>query len=57
VHASGCTTVPTNQQLNDNQWNLLGTFTFDPNEDHRIDLTDDANGTVIADAVKLEREK
>ena len=52
-HASGSTTVNQNQQVGGGQWNLLGTFSLTPSQNHRIELSDQANGTVMADAVYL----
>ena len=45
-----------NQQVNGGQWNLLGSFAFTAGAGQRIELTDQANGYVIADAVKLVPE-
>jgi len=45
--------VTVNQQQNDSTWVLLGTFTMGPGQNHRVQLTDIANGTVTADAVKF----
>jgi len=56
VHASGSTPVTANQQTNGGQWNLLGTFAFTAGAGSRIELTDQANGYVIADAIKLVAE-
>ena len=56
VHASGSTPVTVNQQTNGGQWNLLGTFAFTAGASGRIELTDQANGYVIADAIKLVPE-
>ena len=53
THASGQTSVPANQQANGGLWNLLGTFTLNPGTTHNISLTDQANGYVIADAIRL----
>ena len=51
-HKTGSTSVLANQQILGGQWNLLGTFTFQPNEDHRVELTNDqTDGSAIADAV------
>jgi RHS repeat-associated protein len=36
---------------------LLGTFTMAPGQNHRVELTDLANGTVTADAVKFVPEQ
>ena len=53
THAGGSTAVATNQQLNGGAWNLLGTFSLQPGTAHKISLTDQANGFVIADAIRL----
>jgi len=53
THAAGTTQVVVNQKLNNGTWILLGTFTMDPGQGHNVSLTDDANGFVIADAVKV----
>lgn len=50
-HATGNTPVTVNQQINGGQWNLLGSYTLAPGSS--ISLTDQANGYVIADAIKL----
>ena len=50
-HTGGSTTVRVNQRVNNNTWVSLGTFTLDANS--TITLTDDADGLVIADAVKI----
>ena len=50
-HAAGQTTVIMNQQQDGGKWNLLGRFTLNPGESSRVELTDLANGVVIADAV------
>jgi RHS repeat-associated protein len=51
THAQGSDTIQTNQQLNGGQWNLLGTYTLDSLSD--INLTDQGDGYVIADSIKL----
>ena len=38
-----------------NEWIYLGTFSFDGGSSQGVMITDDANGAVIADAIKLER--
>jgi hypothetical protein len=55
-HEGGSTTVTVNQQANDSTWMLLGAFTMAPGQNHRVELTDVANGTVTADAVRLVPE-
>jgi len=52
VHYAGGTTMVTmNQTQNGGQWNLLGTFTLDPALNPKVELSDQGNGTVVADAV------
>jgi RHS repeat-associated protein len=52
-HAGGSNTVQVNQRINGGKWNLLGTFELSPSQNHRVVVADNANGTVIADAVML----
>jgi RHS repeat-associated protein len=52
-HASGSNSISVNQQANAAEWNLLGTYTFTAGQNHRVVLTDAANGVVVADAIKL----
>jgi RHS repeat-associated protein len=52
-HSGGSTTVQVNQKINDARWNLLGTFTMAPGQNHRIVLSNDANGTLAADAIMI----
>jgi PKD repeat protein len=52
-HAAGSTTVPMNQRLNGGQWNIIGVFYFDVGEYTAV-LTDDANGNVVADGLRIE---
>jgi RHS repeat-associated protein len=53
IHASGSTAIPVNQQQNGGAWNLLGTYTLQPGAAHKISLTDQANGYLVADAIQL----
>ena len=53
THASGSTPVTVNQQQGGGAWNLLGTFSLTPGSAHKVSLSDQANGFVIADAVRL----
>ncbi len=53
THANGSTAVAVNQQANGGAWNLLGSFTLSPGSAHKVTLTDQANGYVIADAIRL----
>ena len=52
-HANGSTTVPVNQRRNGSQWVGLGTFTFNGSASEGVTLSDNANGWVIADAVRF----
>jgi len=55
-HAGGVTTVRVNQQETGGEWVFLGVFDLDPGEGHRVELGHDANGTVIADAIRYRRD-
>ena len=50
-HASGITEVSVDQQHNGGQWHRLGTYTLDGAS--HVELTDQANGYVIADAIAV----
>jgi RHS repeat-associated protein len=50
-HDGGSTTVTVSQTNNSTTWILLGSFAMTPGQNHRVELSDNANGTVIADAV------
>lgn len=53
-HASGADTVRVNQQQSGEQWNKLGSYTFEAGMSGDVTLTNEASdGVVIADAVKL----
>ncbi|HZF35837.1 MAG TPA: RHS repeat-associated core domain-containing protein [Candidatus Angelobacter sp.] len=52
-HEAGSTTVAEDEANGDASWHLLGTFVMAPGENHRVVLTDVANGGVTGDAVKL----
>ena len=52
-HAAGSTPVTVNQQANGGAWNLLGAYNLAPGTAHNVTLTDQANGFVIADAIRL----
>jgi RHS repeat-associated protein len=52
THAQGASLVTVNQQSNGAQWNLLGNFTFS-SAAHNVTLTDEADGYVVADAIRL----
>jgi RHS repeat-associated protein len=54
--AGTVTTVPVNQTTNAGQWVSLGSYSFvTGGNTQRVAVTDQANGTVVADAVKLVR--
>jgi RHS repeat-associated protein len=53
THATGSSAIPVNQQQGGGAWNLLGTFSLSPGSNHKVALTDQANGFVIADAIRL----
>ena len=55
-HAGGSTTVPVNQTQSAGQWVSLGRFSFNEGNTHKVVLTNAANGTVVADSVKLVRD-
>lgn len=52
-HDTGDALAVVNQQQNGAQWNRLGIFTFTRGGQYSITLTDQANGYVIADAIRL----
>ncbi|GJL58433.1 MAG: hypothetical protein NPIRA03_12900 [Nitrospirales bacterium] len=52
-YAGGTTAVPMNQTQNGGQWNLLGTFTLNPALNPKVELSDQDNGRVVADAVMV----
>ncbi|MFZ1748271.1 MAG: RHS repeat-associated core domain-containing protein, partial [Nitrospirales bacterium] len=52
-YAGGTTAVPMNQTQNGGQWNLLGTFNLNPASNSKVELSDQANGRVVADAVMV----
>ena len=50
----GYQTIQVDQRESSNGWYLLATFSFAAGDSGRVQLNNDANGTVIADAVKFE---
>ncbi len=50
-YAGGSTPITVNQTQDGGTWQLLGTFTLDPALNPQVVLSDQANGTVVADAV------
>ena len=55
-HAGGTTTVAVDQKTRVGEWVSLGRFTFTEGNGHKVVLTNAANGTVVADAVRLSRD-
>ncbi|MGP3634421.1 golvesin C-terminal-like domain-containing protein [Streptomyces sp. 24-1644] len=55
AHDGGTTTKTVNQTQNTGAWVSLGSYAFVEDGPQKITLTDNANGTVLADAVKLVR--
>ena len=53
TNAQGNTAVAVNQQANGGAWNLLGTFSLSSGTTDTITLTDQADGYVVADAIRL----
>jgi hypothetical protein len=51
-HATGTTVVTRNQQVNGGIWVLLGTFNIGPGD--YVQVNDNANGYVVADAILLD---
>ena len=49
----GETTINVDQTQNLGQWNSLGVYTLDAGTDDMVEITNNANGTVIADAIKF----
>jgi RHS repeat-associated protein len=54
-HSGGATVKTVNQTANTGTWVSLGSFSFAEGNSHRVSLSDQAGGTVVADAVKLVR--
>lgn len=50
---NGVDNVTVNQQIEGAQWNLLGTYSFTQGEAYEFSITDEADGYVIADGIKL----
>jgi hypothetical protein len=53
VHDNGTESITVNQQTDGATWNSVGTYLISPGSGARLTLDNDANGNVIADAVKL----
>lgn len=52
-HDGGSSLVTVSQAQRGGQWNELGVFTFTGGQDTTISLSDDANGSVAADALRF----
>ncbi|MEV6815589.1 RHS repeat-associated core domain-containing protein, partial [Micromonospora sp. NPDC051296] len=55
-HGGGDTVRTVNQTTNTGTWVSLGSYTFTEGNTHKVTLTDQAGGTVVADAVKVVRD-
>ncbi|MCP2323432.1 RHS repeat-associated protein [Hamadaea flava] len=55
-NASGTTAKTVNQSTGGGAWTSLGSYPFNEGSDKKITLSDQAGGTVVADAVKLVRD-
>ncbi len=56
THSTGTTNTTVNQTTNAGTWVSLGSFAFTQATPAKITLSDNAAGTVVADAVKLVRD-
>ena len=56
ANAGGTATKTVNQTTNAGAWVSLGSYSFTEGNAHSITLSDQATGTVVADAVKLVRD-
>jgi hypothetical protein len=54
THAGGAATVRVDQEVNGGTWNVLGTFPSAAGTGGYVQLSNDADGYVVADAVKFE---
>ncbi|UIX29689.1 golvesin C-terminal-like domain-containing protein [Streptomyces sp. GQFP] len=52
-HADGSTVIPVDQRERGGQWVSLGSFRFTPGQPATVELSDAADGYVVADAVRL----
>ncbi|MEU4480232.1 DNRLRE domain-containing protein [Micromonospora sp. NPDC023966] len=55
-HGGGSTPKTVNQSTNTGTWVSLGSYSFTEGNSHKVSLSDQATGTVVADAVKLVRD-
>src|SRR5262249_46289623 len=56
TNADGSTTRSVDQTANSGVWLSLGSYSFNEGNSQKISLSDQATGTVVADAVKLVRD-
>jgi RHS repeat-associated protein len=52
-HAGGSTLVTVSQDINRGTYIYLGTFTMEPSQSHRVELSGQGNGNTIADAIAI----
>ncbi len=52
-HAGGSTDVVMSPWIDGGLWNLLGTFQMDPGQNHRVELRDLDDNTLVADAIQV----
>ncbi|WP_124777863.1 DNRLRE domain-containing protein [Micromonospora inaquosa] len=55
-HGGGDAVKTVDQTTNTGTWVSLGSYSFAEGNSHKVTLTDEAGGTVVADAVKLVRD-
>jgi len=55
-HKDGIAKKKTDQNQKPTKWRSLGSYEFKRDGKHAVTLTDDADGTVVADAVRLVRD-
>ncbi|MEU5726133.1 RHS repeat-associated core domain-containing protein, partial [Micromonospora sp. NPDC047738] len=55
-HGGGTTVKTVNQTTNTGTWVSLGSYTFTEGNTQKVTLSDQATGTVVADAIKIVRD-
>ncbi|MFE9207587.1 RHS repeat-associated core domain-containing protein, partial [Micromonospora sp. NPDC007230] len=55
-HGGGTTVKAVNQSTNTGTWVSLGSYTFTEGNTQKLSLSDQATGTVVADAIKIVRD-
>ncbi len=53
-HRYATDTIRVNQKIDGGRWNYLGKFFFNQGNEHNVEINNDADGIVIADAVRFE---